>query len=287
MPTYFQALVLGLLQGVSELFPVSSLGHSVIVPSLFGWQLDQASQDFLPFLVATHAATALALVIFFRKDWGKILKGLWRSITMGRLSRDPYARVGWLLILGTIPAGLLGLLLEKRVELLFASAQIAAAFLILNGIILLFADRLSRKVKHVTEAASAATVDTQIAKLTWKQSVGIGLVQSVALIPGLSRSGSAMVGGLWAGLTAEEAARFSFLLATPIIGAAALLKLPHLLKIPLSQSGPAWLGALMAGLAAWISVRFLIQYFQTKRLSPFGWYCIVAGALASLILILR
>lgn len=282
MPSYFQAVVLGLLQGLSELFPVSSLGHSVILPSLLQWQIDQASTDFLPFLVATHAATALALLAFFRRDWAKILKGMWRSVSGGMT--DVYGRLGWLLVIGTIPAGAIGFLLQKKLELLFANAELVAVLLMLNGLILLLADRIKARMPKKTE--SSVQADAAAARLSIKQAFGVGLAQAAALLPGISRSGSAMAGGLFVGLTHEEAARFSFLLATPIIAAAAVLKLPVFLHAGSAVVGPALAGAIAAALAAWFSVKFLTRYFQSNRLSPFGWYCLVAGAGAFLILAL-
>jgi len=282
MPSYFQAIVLGLLQGLSELFPVSSLGHSVILPSLLNWQIDQASPTFLPFLVATHAATSLALFVFFCKDWMKIFRGMWKSLSGG--PTDAYGRLGWLLVIGTVPAGIIGFLLQKKLEMLFANAELVTVLLMVNGVVLLLADRIKRGAPHQESAREA---DVAAAKLSWKQAFGVGLAQSAALLPGISRAGSAMAGGLFVGLTHEEAARFSFLLATPIIAAAAVLKLPSFLHAGSDVIGPALAGAIAAALAAWFSVKFLTRYFQTNRLSPFGVYCLIAGAGAFAIFILR
>ena len=286
MITYFQAIVIGLLQGFSELFPISSLGHSVILPRLFGWDIHQNDEYFLTFLIATHLATALVLLGFFWADWVRIVKGLGRSLRDRRIDpEDSGAVLGWLLIVGTIPAGVVGLLLEHPLRHLFASAASAAFFLMVNGLLLYGAERLRRRAP-VHEVGDA---DERISKrLSWRGAFGIGTVQVLALIPGISRSGVTMGGGLVAGLSNEDAARYSFLLATPIIGAAALLKLPDLFG---SQGdgvrGPALVGALCAALTAYLSVRFLMRFFETQRLTPFAVYCFVAGAAVSIFLLVN
>jgi undecaprenyl-diphosphatase len=274
--SYFQAVVLGLLQGVSELFPVSSLGHSVILPRLVGWNIHQNDPFFLTFLVATHFATALVLLGFFWRDWWLILKGLGRSLRDQQIAEsDPHARLGWLLVVGTIPAGILGLVLEHKLRHIFASPRSAAVFLMLNGILLYGAEVLRRRAP----AAESGDPDTRIARrVSWSESVGIGTAQALALIPGFSRSGATMAGGLLAGLSNVDAARFAFLLATPIIGAAAALKLPELFG---SQGngvrGQALVGALCAAVTAYLAVRFLMRFFETNRLTPFAVYCFLAG----------
>lgn len=276
MISYFQGAVLGLLQGISELFPISSLGHSVILPKLIGWNIHQDDPYFISFLVATHTATALVLVGFFWRDWLAVMKGMWRSLRERRVASDNfYGKLGWLLVVGTIPAGLLGLLLQHALEALFASATITAFFLMVNGGALAFAERLRRRAPVVAREEGS---DQRLAALSWWQSLAIGASQALALIPGMSRSGSSMGGGLLAGLSNEDAARFSFLLATPIIAAAAVLKLPTFLA-PDNHSviGPALLGAVCSGVSAYLAVRFLVRYFQTKRLTPFALYCFLAG----------
>jgi undecaprenyl-diphosphatase len=301
--SYVQALVLGLLQGVAELFPISSLGHSVIAPRLLGWDIHQNDDYFLTFLVATHLATALVLLGFFWKDWVRIVRGLVRSIRAREIAPDDVdARLGWLLVVGTLPAGVLGLLLEHPLRKVFASPQSAAAFLILNGLMLFAAEALRKRAAVLVpvgagraavhgerrtieqEVEAGIEADTRLAeRLRWRDSVAVGAAQAIALLPGFSRSGATMGGGLLAGLSNEDAARFAFLLATPVIGAAALLKLPDLAG---SQGdgvrGPALVGALGAGLTAWLAVRFLMRFFETNRLTPFAVYCVVAGAAASI-----
>jgi undecaprenyl-diphosphatase len=280
--SYFQAVVLGLLQGVSELFPISSLGHSVVLPRVFGWDIHQNDDYFLSFLVATHCATAVVLLLFFIKDWARIVRGLGRSLRDRYIGPDDTdAKLGWLLVVGTIPAGLLGLLLEHPLRSLFASTQTAAIFLFVNGLLLFGAEALRRRAPARTEAGIQS--DEVIARrLSFRDAAGIGAAQALALIPGLSRSGASMGGGLLAGLSNEEAARFAFLLATPIIGAAGVLKLPDLLG---SQGdhvrGQALVGALCAAVTAYFSVRFLLRFFETNRLTPFAVYCCAIGAILS------
>jgi undecaprenyl-diphosphatase len=278
--SYWQAVILGLLQGVSELFPVSSLGHSVILPRLLGWNIHQNDKYFITFLVATHLATALVLLGFFWRDWVRIVKGLGRSLRdRGIDPADTDAKLAWLLVIGTIPAGLLGLLLEHKLRHVFASARSAAFFLILNGLLLYGAELLRRRAPQVEEDD-----DARIARqMSWGGAFGVGAAQALALIPGFSRSGATMGGGLLMGLSNKDAARFAFLLATPIIGAAALLKLPELFG---SQGdgvrGQALVGALCSAVTAYLAVRFLMRFFETNTLVPFAIYCVLAGVGATL-----
>jgi undecaprenyl-diphosphatase len=281
--SYFQAIVLGLLQGVSELFPISSLGHSVVLPRVFGWNIHQNDDYFLSFLVATHCATAIVLFFFFLKDWVRILKGLGRSLRDRYIDPDdPYAKLGWLLVAGTIPAGLLGLLLEHPLRTLFASTETAAIFLFVNGLMLFGAEALRRRAPVRSEQGMRS--DEVISRtLTFRSALGIGAAQALALIPGLSRSGASMGGGLVAGLSNEEAARFAFLLATPIIGAAGVLKLPELLGHQGDHvRGQALVGAIAAAVTAYFSVKFLLRFFETNRLTPFAVYCCAVGAILSI-----
>lgn len=277
MITTFQAIILGLLQGVTELFPISSLGHTVILPQLFGWNLSSNGKYMLLFLIATHFATALVLFGFFWRDWVKVAQGLWRVVTTRKVTRgDTYAKLGILLVVGTVPAGIIGLVLEKPIRNLLVAPSIAAFFLIINGLVLLLAERLRKNASSKYEDSYDS--DKQISRLKWGSALGIGAAQALALIPGISRSGSSMAGGLKAGLSNESAARFSFLLATPIIGAAALLKLPELFHQDAAPvRGAIIAGALAAALAAYVSVRFLVKFFQTNSLKPFATYCLIAG----------
>jgi undecaprenyl-diphosphatase len=286
MITIFQAIIIGLAQGLSELFPISSLGHSVILPQLFGWNLHQGDSYYLTFLVATHFATALVLFLFFRHDWVKIIKGLGRSLKNRTIDpTDTYAKMGWLLVVATVPAGILGLLFQQSLSTLFASAKIASIFLIINGFILYGAEKL-RKRRNIRQSLQKG--DQNIAKLSWLQSFGVGVIQSSALVPGLSRSGTSMAAGLAMGLNNGEAARFSFLLATPVIGAAAVLKLPSIFTSSMDPVRNAIvLGSIAAGVTAFLSVRYLVKYFQTKTLTPFAIYCVVAGIIFCLYLSLK
>ena len=282
--SYGQAIILGLLQGFSELFPISSLGHSVILPRLFGWDIHQNDSFFITFLVATHLATAIVLFAFFFSDWMRIFRGLGRSLRDREIGDDADARLGWLLVVGTIPAGLLGLLLEHALRHLFASPRSAALFLMLNGVMLYGAERLRRRAPRVDTEAGG---DERIAgRVSWRAALGIGTAQAIALIPGFSRSGATMGGGLLAGLSNEDAARFAFLLATPIIGAAALLKLPDLFgSSGDGVRGPALVGSVASALTAYLAIRFLMRFFETNRLTPFAIYCVLAGGAVSLYLL--
>jgi len=287
--TYFQAIVLGLLQGFSELFPISSLGHSVILPQLLGWNIHQNDEYFITFLIATHLATAIVLFIFFFRDWMRIFTGMWRSLVDRQIAPDNHdAKLGWLLVVGTVPAGILGLLLQDSLRTVFASAQSAAFFLMLNGVMLYGAERLRRRAP-VVETSDPLASDQRISgETSYRDAVGIGAAQAIALIPGFSRSGASMAGGLLTGLSNEDAARFSFLLATPIIGAAALLKLPDLFGATGDGvRGQALAASLCSALTAWFSVRFLVKYFETNRLTPFAIYCFVAGLASSIYLLVK
>ena len=359
--TYFQAVVIALIQGVTEMFPISSLGHSVLVPAWFGgsWQSlvtqsSQASSEssfYLAYIVALHCATALALLWFFRADWIRIIRGFLRSLPASvRLSRqerrlrlsvlDKDERLAWMIIFATIPVGLTGLLLEHVFRTLFAKPLAAAIFLFINGLILLAAEALRRstirrKVVTVTpgmplrepagtqweaaepaysgnpgypgaaaaaasphraapaghrapaggrgaaDIADAERSDERISQLPYKDAIFIGSTQILALLAGISRSGVTMAGGLWRGLDHEDAARFAFLLATPVILAAGVLKVPSL-------AGPAGahihgqviVGFILCGIAGYLSVRFLVRWFQTRTLTPFAIYCLVFGLLS-------
>jgi undecaprenyl-diphosphatase len=282
MLTIPQAIIIGLLQGASELFPVSSLGHSIIFPQLFGWNIRQNDNAFLIFLVATHFATALVLLFFYRKTWLDIIRGILRSLREREIkSTDHQAKLGWLLVVGTVPAGILGVLFQDQIRAIFVTASSAALFLILNGFMLLGAEKLRKQAK---KNSARPNMYDDLAKVSWLQSIKVGAIQALALIPGFSRSGATMSGGLLIGLTHEDAVNFAFLLATPIIFGAALLKIPELFQ---SQNHalvtPAVIGAICSAVSAFIAVKFLTRYFQRNSLKPFGIYCITAGIISSLI----
>jgi undecaprenyl-diphosphatase len=274
--SYLQAIILGALQGISEPFPISSLGHAVLLPKLLGWDIHQNDDYFLTFLVATHCATALVLFLFFLDDWKRIWFGFVRSVKGRSTPRDLDARLAWVIIIGTIPAGILGLALEHKLRTLFASPTSAAIFLTINGILLLAVERFRRRPPRPGDGEGDG--DERIAKMGFRQALGIGAAQALALIPGISRSGVTMGGGLLAGLSNEDAARYAFLLATPVIAAAGLLKLPELLgSAGDGVRGQALVGAIAAAITTWAAVRFLLRYFETSRLTPFGYYCVGAG----------
>jgi undecaprenyl-diphosphatase len=277
----FQVLVLAVLQGVTELFPVSSLGHSVIIPSLLRWNINQADPTFLAFLVLLHVGTATALVVYFWRDWLAIVRAVLRSAIAGRMAGNPDERLGWRLIAGTIPVGLIGAIFQKQVQALFANPRAAAVFLIVNGAIMFLGERIRRRAVMAEEGRTA------LDQLSVRTAVGIGSAQILALLPGISRSGSSMVAGLFANLTHEAAARFSFMLATPVILGAGVLKIPDLFTPTALPHLPVYLlGGVAAGVAAFLSVAYLMRYFRVGRLDPFAIYCAAFG-IFSLILLSR
>jgi undecaprenyl-diphosphatase len=273
--TFSQALLLALLQGVSELFPVSSLGHTILVPALLHWtNVNRSAPSFLAFVVVLHLGTALALIVFYRSTWTAIVRALVASVLRGRLGEDRWERLGWRLVVGTIPVGLLGIAFEHPVRTLFGSPLPAAAFLTINGVVMFVGEHLRRR-QH--EGAGGKAYH-RIEQMSYPQSVFVGFAQALALLPGISRSGISMVAALLCDLDHEDAARFSFLLATPVILAAGMLEIPRLLApeahLVLVQ---AIAGGIAAGVAAYLSVAFLTRYFRTNDLRPFGWYCVVVG----------
>jgi undecaprenyl-diphosphatase len=337
--SYLQAIVIAVVQGVTELFPVSSLGHSVLVPAWLGgsWQTlvtqsSQASSEssfYLAYIVALHCATALALLWFFRADWVRIVSGFLRSLPRSvrerRLStRNSDERLAWLIVLATIPVGLTGVALEHVFRTVFAKPLAASIFLVVNGFVLIAGERARRRRdaqplvaaapveareralvgagvggggiarvasgppppgptagggRSADDVAAAAASDERIAGITFRDSLAVGLLQVSALLPGISRSGVTMVGGLWRGLSHEDAARFAFLLATPVILAAGVLKLPSLFGSAGDHiHGQVAIGSVLTGVTAYLSVRFLVRWFETRTLTPFAVYCLIAGA---------
>ncbi len=323
MLSYFQAAVIGLVQGVSELFPVSSLGHSVLVPALIGgsWrdlvaQSDEsasAASPYLAFIVALHVASAIALLVFFRHDWVRIVRGFLRSVPPSVRARrvvtaDADERLAWLLVIATIPVGIIGLALEHTFRTLFAKPLAAAILLTVNGLILLTGEWLRRRAPvedevrppvgahrcagatgphdpspDVSRDGAEGAVPTRrparrLSTLSYPEAAVIGFFQTFALLAGISRSGISMVGGLARGLTHRDAARFSFLLATPVILAAGVLKLPSLAGPAGAQiHGQVLLGAVIAGSASYVSVKWLTRWFETRTLTPFAIYSLVFG----------
>jgi undecaprenyl-diphosphatase len=313
--SWLEAIVIGALQGVAELFPVSSLGHSILLPAVVGgsWaqDLDVSAPEspYLAFIVGLHVATALALLVFFRRDWLRIVRGLVTSVVRREVVSSEQ-RLAWLLVLGTIPVGLAGLLLEHTFRVYLSRPIPTALFLVLNGLVLLGAEALRRRATapDATETAripatatdadpAARTValrvgpdaaaapagdgvaaDTRLARMPVLRAVGIGAAQIAALCPGISRSGVTMATGLLRGLSHEDAARFSFLLSTPVILAAGVLKLGDLAG-PLGDGvrPQILIGSLLSFVGAYLSVRFLTRYFEHRSLRPFGVYCIAVG----------
>jgi undecaprenyl-diphosphatase len=308
----WQAVALGGLQGVAELFPISSLAQTILIPALLDWKFDQS--QYLAFVVALHLATAVALVLYFWKDWLRVLKGFLGVFTRGRFVYDKDSKFAWLLVAGTIVVGVAGLVLEKRIRLLFddsSKAWIVGAVLAVNGLIMIFGDFMKKdRVEHTPGelehpgdlAMHAALTGGRVSKnavadfqsmdytkeaesLTFTKAAAIGSAQTLALLPGISRSGVTIVAGLFAGLTYEEASRFTFMLATPVIALAALKKVPELLK-PENHDMlhlAIW-GSVAAFVCAYASVAFLMKYFHTHRLSPFGYFCILFGLASAVFL---
>jgi undecaprenyl-diphosphatase len=288
MLSYFQAIVMGFIQGFTELFPVSSLGHAVIIPSLIpGWHGLAAAQSnpesfFLAFLVLLHVGTAVALLVFFRREWVRIIRGFFTSIGHRKIE-TPDERLAWLLVVATIPAGLVGVVLEHELRVVFAKPLAASVLLFINGLILLAGERFRKRADVKAVAVQHGTVPgTEFRRLDtmeFTEAGVIGVAQVAALFAGISRSGITMVAGLVRGLSHEDSARFSFLLATPIILAAGLYKLPDLFG-PLGDGirSQALVGGIAAGIGAYLSVKFLLKYFQTRTLTPFAIYCLVMGA---------
>ena len=286
----WQILFLALLQGVTELFPISSLGHTVIIPGLFGWGDLVRNQAFLPLIVALHLGTSIALFVYFWRDWFQVAQSVVKSVKDGEVKRGTEEWVSFLIIIGCIPGGLLGVFLEKPLKLLFASPLVAATFLVANGSILFLGERMRRRTEAHMQVENIAVKEREarfrpLSSLSWKEAVIVGFAQALALIPGISRSGATMVAGLGVRLNHEDAARYSFLLGTPLIGAAALLEVPQLFGQSMQVLLLVLLGMVLAGAAAYLSTKFLMKYFETGRLYPFAYYCWGVGLL-SLILFL-
>ncbi|MCU1481708.1 MAG: putative bacitracin resistance protein [Subtercola sp.] len=294
--SYLEAIVMGVVQGISELFPISSLGHSILIPAIVGgsWATDMnvsaPDSPYLSFIVGLHVATALALIVFFRKDWARIIVGLGTSIRYRRIGTGP-ERLAWLLIIATIPVAIAGLLLDHVFRTVLGVPMIAAIFLTLNGFVLLLGERFRRRSRELESGSGSsrgsdndadndndAEVDVAVSRLSALRAVGVGASQILALLPGISRSGVSMVGGMAAGLTHREAARFSFLLATPVILAAGVLKLPDLFG-PMGQGihGQVLAGAIASFISALLAVGFLDRYFRTRTLTPFAIYSLAVG----------
>jgi undecaprenyl-diphosphatase len=282
----FQAVVLGILQGVSELFPVSSLGHTVLFPTLFGWHsVVKAQSDpesfWLAFVVMLHVGSAVGLLVYFWRDWVRIISAWFATLAKRRIETST-ERLAWLIVIATIPAGVVGLVLEHPLRVALAKPAAAAYFLMVNGLILFAAERARKRSAVRVLATRAGEKDDggrRLETLEYKEAGIIGVVQSSALIAGISREGVAMTAGLLRGLDHEDAAKFAFLLATPIILAAGVFKFSDLTG-PLGNGvrAQALVAALCAAVTAVVSVRFLMSYFKTRTLTPFGIYCILFGA---------
>ena len=266
---------MGLLQGASELFPVSSLGHAVIVPSLLHWSFKQSDPSFVPFLVLLHLGTATALLVLYRDQWVVIIRGFFTAAIRGQIRNDA-ERLAMLLLVGTIPAAILGVFLEHRIKSLFASPYVAAGFLVVNGFLMLGFELTRRRAERGVSREEQESHFAQAERISFVAAAIVGACQALAFLPGISRSGVTIGGGLLAGLRHQEAARFSFLLATPVILGAGIVEVPGLFKsgVPIGEYIAA---AVLSGIAAYASARFLLRYFRSGRLDPYGIYCIAAG----------
>jgi undecaprenyl-diphosphatase len=321
--TYAEAIVVGLVQGVTELFPISSLGHNVLIPAVIGgsWAADlnvaAPKSPYLAFIVGMHVATAIALMIYFWRDWVRIIRGFFSSIAQRRIETVDQ-RLAWMIIVATVPVGLAGVAFDHEFRVLFAKPIRAAIFLLINGIILYAGEKLrtrrslaadaaiaeerereselalqgagqaprgpgahasGQRAVRQQEASQALQADQRLTSLGYVEALIIGAAQILALLAGISRDGVAMVAGMFRGLSREDAARFAFLLATPVILAAGVFKLGDLLG-PEGRGigGQILVGSILSGVGAYVSVRFLIKYFQTRTLTPFAIYCVLAGA---------
>jgi undecaprenyl-diphosphatase len=285
-------LFLAALQGATELFPVSSLGHAVVIPPLFHIDFSETDPAFVPVLTMLHLGTAAALIVLYRGEWWRVVKGFVRAAFRGAIETDD-ERLAMMLVVGTIPTGLVGFFFLKPLSTLFGNPRASAAFLILNGAILLTAELYRRRDerRHATSAGAAASPTHEhgdehyanVQSLTLGRALVVGACQIAALFPGVSRSGVTMAAGLVAGLRHQEAAHFAFLLATPIILAAGLLEVPNL-SSSAPTAGIAVAAAVLAGIVAYLSARFLLRYLRFGRLDPFAYYCAALGA-AGLVLL--
>jgi undecaprenyl-diphosphatase len=283
--SYFQAIVLGLLQGVTELFPISSLGHTVLFPTLFGWNSlvkaqSQSESFWLAFVVMLHVGSALGLLAYYWRDWVQIIRAFFRTLATRRIETST-ERLAWLIIVASIPAGIIGLALEHQLRTLTAKPEIAAIFLMVNGLVLFAAERFRRRAE-VRELAlregakpdGARKLDT----LEYREALVVGVAQSTALVAGISRDGVTMGTGLARGLDHSDSARFAFMLATPIILAAGIVKLPDLLgHLGNGIRGQALVACAVAAVTAVFTVAFLVRYFKTRTLLPFAAYCLLFG----------
>jgi undecaprenyl-diphosphatase len=283
--SYFQAVVLGLLQGVTELFPVSSLGHTVLFPTLFGWNSlvkaqSQSESFWLAFVVMLHVGSALGLLAYYRREWVQIIGAFFSTLSKRRVE-TPTERLAWLIIVASIPAGILGLIFEHQLRTLTAKPLDASILLMVNGLLLFAAERYRRRaevrelaIKEGAKPDGARVLDT----LEYREALVVGVAQSSALCAGISRDGVTMGAGLARGLDHSDSARFAFLLATPIILAAGIFKLPDLLgHLGNGIRGQAVVACAVAAVTAVVTVRFLVGYFKTKTLTPFAFYCLLFG----------
>lgn len=284
MDELIKVIILAILQGFSELFPISSLGHTVIIPAYLGWWKLTTDKSFLPIVTVLHLGTTVALLAFYWRDWVALIRAFFKTIIAGRLDADPQGKTIWLIIVATIPIGIVGLILKTPIEDLFFATQwpiLPAAFLCANGAVLYVVEALRQREEPAKlERAKQEQVYGTINDLTFKQATLIGFAQIFALLPGISRSGITMVAGMRNRLSHEEALRFAFLLLAPVIAAASVLEIPALVKAGHAAVIDATIGSIVAAVVAYVSIRFLTRYFKVGRLTPFAFYCLGAGAIS-------
>jgi undecaprenyl-diphosphatase len=283
--SYFQAIVLGVLQGITELFPISSLGHTVLFPTLFGWNdlvhaQSQQESFWLAFVVLLHVGSAIGLLIYYRRDWVQIIAAFFRTLGKRRVETST-ERLAWLIIIASLPAGVLGLIFEKQLRTITAKPEVAAIFLMVNGLLLFGFERFRKRaeVRELAEREGAkADGARRLETLEYREALLVGFAQSTALVAGISRDGVTMGTGLTRGLDHSDSARFAFLLATPIILAAGIFKMPDLLgHLGDGIRGQAVVAMVVAAITAVFTVAFLVKYFKTRTLVPFGVYCLLFG----------
>jgi undecaprenyl-diphosphatase len=265
----FQAFILGAVQGLGEFLPISSSAHLILTPWLFNWP-DQG----LAFDIALHWGTLVAVVTYFRLDIWHLIKGFFR--TFRKSTRDfennLYQRLSWLIVLATIPAAVVGKLLESQVETAFRNPLLIAFTLAVVGIVLYLADRFGSKLNNLN-------------KTTWKNALIIGLSQAVAIVPGISRSGATMIAGLFQGMTRQDAARFSFLMSIPIIFGAGVLKIPDIAQI--QNHAEVLVGFISSAVFGFLSIKFLLKYISNRSFAIFTWYRLVLAAIIIIVYLIR
>jgi len=276
--TYGQAVLIGFIQGITELFPISSLGHAILIPAWiggsFGEFISEENEAYLLITIAMHLASSVALFLVFRKRWIRLISGTVQAVVSKNFQSTSF-RVLSYIVIATIPVGVLGLAFGDYFQSIFGKPQYSALFLTLNGLLLITAERLSRRDITAELQDSDAEIDRRVSA---KTAVAIGFGQSLALFAGISRFGVTMSAGLLRKLNHSVASDFAFLLSLPVIVGASIIKLPELFTTSANELlGQILLGSVISFIATYISVTFLVRWFKTKTLYPFAIYCLVFG----------